>query len=65
MNEMTNLFKLLELGAKAADDVCNNPTKQNCKKLEQITQLTQNELQKAKADRSYIEAERRYKDNVL
>lgn len=49
MSEMTNLFKLLELGAKAADEVCTNPTKANCKKLEQITELTKNEIQKTKA----------------
>jgi ribosomal protein S13 len=47
-NTTTTLFKLLDLGEKASNEVCNNPTKTNCNKLEQITKLTQDELQRIK-----------------
>jgi len=41
---MTNLSKLFELSDKAVEDVCKNPTKTNWKKLEQVTQMVQNQI---------------------
>jgi len=40
----TTLSKFLELSDKAVEDVYKNPTKTNWKKLEQITQMVQNQI---------------------
>lgn len=40
------LFELLEAGKIMVDEVCKNPTKENAKKLERLTQITQDEIRK-------------------
>lgn len=41
---MTRFFKLLEMGKKAVDDICDNYNSDNAKKLESLTQMAQDEL---------------------
>jgi len=39
MKNLTRLFSILDKTEKLVDEVCAKPTKDNCKKLEALTEL--------------------------
>lgn len=54
----THLFRLLDLGSELVDEVCKSPTKENTRKLELITKMTQDEINKQKiciSDKRFID----------
>ena len=44
MKNLSRLFSILVKTEKLVDDVCAKPTKENCKKLEALTELAIREL---------------------
>lgn len=44
MKNLSRLFSILHKTEKLVDEVCTKPTKDNCKKLEALTELAIREL---------------------